>query len=163
MAINLSLIFSIAGMVLSLYALHVEHESNKSSEFKSLCDFSPEMSCSKVFNSEYGKIWSKLGLIPKDSLLDQPNALYGFVFYCIIAATTFVRKNSIVAHIALFFGIFSVILSAYLGYILAFVMKHLCVLCVSTYVCNTGICIDSFLKLRALKKENKANAAKKSK
>jgi|LauGreSuBDMM15SN_2_FD.fasta_scaffold26770_2 vitamin-K-epoxide reductase (warfarin-sensitive) len=159
--VNLSLVFSIAGMALSLYALHVEHESSQDSSFRSLCDFSPEVSCSKVFQSEYGKIWSKLGLIPKDSVLDQPNALYGFVFYCIIATTTFFKKNAIASHVALFFGAASVLLSAYLGYILAFVMKHFCALCVSTYVCNGGIFIDSYIKLKARREEIKAEKAKK--
>ena len=175
--VNWSLVLSVAGMGLSLYALHVEsqHDNYLHGSFESLCDIKPfkllgfefpKSSCSEVFSHPAGKIWSYLGLIPKDSVLDQPNALYGFVFYVFIAIASFAKKNVAVAHAALLFGTFSVALSAYLAYTLAFVMHHFCVLCVSTYVCNTGIFADGYSNLRVLRKaakERKAAAAAKSK
>ena len=153
-------------MTLSAYALYVEsqHEKYMSKEFKSLCDIPPmkifgfelpNSSCSEVFAHPAGKIWSYLGLIPKDSSLDQPNALYGFIFYVVIALTALMRKNIIAAHVALFFGLFSVILSVYLAYILAYVMHHFCILCVSTYVVNFSIFFVSLKKLRDLRRELK--------
>ena len=174
---NWSLLLSVIGMVLAAYAVHVEieHErverckdekqqdSAECEEYKSLCDFSPEVSCQKVFSSEYGKIWSYLGIIPKGSVLDQPNAVYGFVFYVTIALiSVFMKKNPVAAHVALFFGAFSVCLSVYLGYILAFVLQHFCALCVSTYVLNFGIFFDSWSRLSILRTELKEKKSAKA-
>ena len=174
---NWSVLLSVIGMVLAAYAVHVEIEhdrverckdekqqdSAECEEYQSLCDLSPNMSCQKVFSSEYGKIWSYLGIIPKGSVLDQPNAVYGFVFYVTIAfISVFMKKNPVAAHVALFFGAFSVCLSFYLGYILAFVLKHFCALCVSTYVLNFGIFIDSWSRLSIMRKELKQKMSAKA-
>jgi len=167
-----SLFFSLTGMALSLYALHVEnhHQDFEEGNFRSACDIEPftllgftfpKSSCSEVFNHPAGRVWSYLGIIPKESVLDQPNALYGFVYYVIIFFTSLMKNNIGAAHVALFFGLFSVLLSGYLAYILAFVMKHMCVLCVSTYVCNSGIFFDAYANLKALRqaaKEKKERA-----
>eukprot|EP00795_Rhopilema_esculentum_P015457 gene15457-6707_t len=42
----------IIGVILSLYALHVEIAKEKDADFKAMCDISEKMSCSKVFNSK---------------------------------------------------------------------------------------------------------------
>ena len=76
--------FCTLGLCLSCYALYVEFQKELDHDYTALCDISETVSCSKVFTSEQGKIWSYLGIIPKDSLLDQPNAAYGVVFYLMV-------------------------------------------------------------------------------
>lgn len=41
------------GIMLSLYAFHVERENAKDSNYRALCDLSNSISCSKVFTSRY--------------------------------------------------------------------------------------------------------------
>mmetsp|Transcript_8884 Transcript_8884/g.33535 ORF Transcript_8884/g.33535 Transcript_8884/m.33535 type:complete len:122 (-) Transcript_8884:78-443(-) len=97
------------------------------------------MKCSAVLTSEYGHIFSKLGVIPKDSLLDLPNAGFGLIFY-----TLFVLKPLFTAILGsagskmLFFvvSIAGVAISVVLFYVLRFILHDMCVLCVSTYVLN---------------------------
>lgn len=126
------------GIILSLYAIYVEYKATISSSYEALCDISEHISCSKVFLSEYGKIFSKFGLVPKDSALDQPNAFYGMIFYIMIA---FLMKfdNKMVVDLALLMATLSLVLSAYLSYILYDIIGDICFVCFSTYVCNVII------------------------
>lgn len=168
-SIDVSFVMCVIGAALSMYAVYVEDTHARDPTFVSLCDLSEKSSCGHVFSTEYGKIWSHLGIIPKGHVLDQPNALYGFVFYNVIATLTFFKKSMVFSHLALLLGLFSVVLSAYLGYILAFLIEgkdgskggHFCVLCVSTYVCNAAIFVDSYLKLSRLRKEVREAQSKK--
>jgi vitamin-K-epoxide reductase (warfarin-sensitive) len=92
----------------------------------------------QVFHSPQGKIFSYFGVIPKGSVLDQPNALYGCLFYTAIIFTTLpllplqIRKYLLLAGTT-----FGILLSAYLAYVLAFVLGDFCIICVSSYVFNT--------------------------
>lgn len=138
------LIATVVGSLLSLYAVYVEYEASQNDSFEALCDISDEVSCSKVFTSEYGKIFSYLGIIPKDSIFDQPNALFGFVFYlAFLLLYLFLHHNDFGKLLLLSMGVASMILSAYLSYILAEVLKDLCVVCLSTYICNFSLFVCS--------------------
>ncbi|XP_056140397.1 vitamin K epoxide reductase complex subunit 1-like protein 1 isoform X2 [Lampris incognitus] len=45
------LLVCLLGVVLSLYAFHVEREKARDSNYRALCDVSKSVSCSKVFSS----------------------------------------------------------------------------------------------------------------
>lgn len=135
---------TVVGSLLSVYAVYVEYEASQNDSFEALCDISDEVSCSKVFTSEYGKIFSYLGIVPKDSIFDQPNALFGFVFYlAFLLLYLFLHHNDFGKLILLGMGVASMILSAYLSYILAEVLHDLCVVCLSTYICNFSLFVCS--------------------
>lgn len=169
-SIDISFVACLIGLVLALYALHVEDMHTKDPGFVSLCDFSEKSSCGHVFNTPQGKIWSYLGVIPKGHFLDQPNALYGFIFYNVIATLTFFKKNLVLSHLALALGLFSAVLSVYLGYILMFLIEgkdgtkggHTCILCMSTWACNFIIFGDTWRKMSKLRKELKESKSKKA-
>lgn len=44
---------NVMGILLSVYAYHVENSVHSDPTFKALCDISESMSCSKVFASRY--------------------------------------------------------------------------------------------------------------
>ena len=50
-----TLFLCLCGAGLAGYAYYVEMESEKNPEYEALCDINEEISCTKVFNSEYGK------------------------------------------------------------------------------------------------------------
>lgn len=137
-------IFIYLGFLLSLYALYVEHKASHEEGFEAFCDISDEISCSKVFLSEYGKIFSFLGVVPKDSILDQPNALYGLGFYFIFGATYGLLRDKEMSKVMMLgLSAASMVLSAYLSYILTDVLQDKCVVCFGTYVCNFALFIGS--------------------
>lgn len=125
------------GTIVALYGYYVELRAASGNDYVAMCDISPEISCSKVVKSEYGKVFSHLKIVPKDSLLDQPNALYGAVFYiCFGLLYYFWGKNAQVQLILLGLTVSSMLLSVYLAYILTEVLKLKCIICYSIYLCN---------------------------
>ena len=158
---NWLLFFCVVGVCLSSYAVHVEHMKEANPDFEALCDINASVSCSKVFSSPQGKIWSYFGLIPKDSVLDVPNAVYGVAFYSLIIVldqTPAFRKSAVAMNLMVLLAVFGCILSLYLAYVLKFVLQDFCIVCVSTYVCNIVVLVGALnrYKLSAAVKKNKS-------
>jgi vitamin-K-epoxide reductase (warfarin-sensitive) len=51
----LSLMLYVSGIVLSSYAYYVEGSKSADENYVALCDINENVTCSKVFNSKYGK------------------------------------------------------------------------------------------------------------
>lgn len=83
-----------------------------------------------------GRMMSYFGLVPHGSPFDQPNAAYGVLFY--LAALLHEPLTVIPGrrYLMLAASVLSLGLSAWLGYILRYVLHDLCVVCVTTYVLN---------------------------
>ncbi|MED6276709.1 Vitamin K epoxide reductase complex subunit 1-like protein 1 [Characodon lateralis] len=76
------LLVCLLGILLSLYAFHVEREKARDPTYMAMCDVSSSISCSKVFSSRWGRGFGLLGSIfGNDSVLNQPNSVYGILFY----------------------------------------------------------------------------------
>ncbi|CAM9136429.1 unnamed protein product, partial [Chrysoparadoxa australica] len=73
----------VAGLGLSLFGHHVAFEMDKDPDYVALCDISESVSCTKVFQSEQGKLFSHLGLIEKDSLFDFHNSAWAILFFSV--------------------------------------------------------------------------------
>ncbi|CAB1339884.1 unnamed protein product [Coregonus sp. 'balchen'] len=85
-----------------------------------MCNVSYSISCSKVFTSRWGRGFGLLGSIfGKDSAMNQPNSVYGIIFYVFQLLLGITVRGSL-----------------YLGYILYFVLKDFCVICITTYALN---------------------------
>ncbi|WAR03652.1 VKORL-like protein [Mya arenaria] len=156
----------VAGMFLSVYAYHVETNVHSDPTFKALCDFSEHMSCSKVFSSKYGTGLGIVGrLLGKDSFINQPNSVYGMIFYTLQSLLAF-KSSYKLALVQFMNSILAMGSCVYLAYILLFILEDFCVVCVSTYVVNIVITICSYLKLRALSEmeatKKQKNASKKA-
>lgn len=142
---SIFLMLCVIGLALSFYALHVEHNAEEDNEYVAACDISHRVSCSRVFLSEYGRIFSFLGIVPKQSFLDLPNAAYGVCFYVLMALLrVFVKRNVAIIDLILLLAVVSMSLSAYLSYILTFRLEDICVVCYSTYLCNLMLFASSW-------------------
>ncbi|MEQ2256733.1 Vitamin K epoxide reductase complex subunit 1-like protein 1 [Ilyodon furcidens] len=76
------LLVCLLGILLSLYAFHVEREKARDPTYMAMCDVSSSISCSKVFSSRWGRGFGLLGSIfGNDSVLNQRNSVYGILFY----------------------------------------------------------------------------------
>ncbi|XP_077338395.1 vitamin K epoxide reductase complex subunit 1-like protein 1 isoform X2 [Lithobates pipiens] len=72
----------VLGIVLALYAFHVEREKERDPAYQAMCDISEWVRCSTVLSSRWGRGFGLLGSIfGKDSVMNQPNSVFGFIFY----------------------------------------------------------------------------------
>lgn len=134
------------GLVLSCYAVYVEHRHTMESEddeiepFKALCDIDKiGASCSAVFAMPQGKLLSYFGIVPHDHILDVPNAALGMIYYSIICINGFIlAKNNMALPLPLIkiFSASAMASSVYLAIVLTG-LKELCILCWTTHVINT--------------------------
>ena len=139
---SITITLSIIGLVLSLYALHVETQASKDPNYVALCDISSlSMSCSKVFSSPYGKGFGLVGrILGDDHPVNQTNSVYGIIFYSTMLLSAFL-KSKLVSTVQFYLTLVSVVGSLYLAYILYFILQELCPVCVSTYVLNIFLAI----------------------
>ncbi|CAG9786689.1 unnamed protein product [Diatraea saccharalis] len=141
----------ILGVIVSTYALYVEMAAESKPGYKALCDISEYASCSRVLTSEYSK---GFGIIPKESALEVPNCIYGTLFYCfMIFLATFDHIGVIRLQLILAFA--ACTSSVYLGYLLAFVLRDVCVVCISTYFINGLLFWLVYKKYKSLMKKTK--------
>ncbi|MEQ2200245.1 Vitamin K epoxide reductase complex subunit 1-like protein 1, partial [Xenoophorus captivus] len=118
----------------------------------------------------WGRGFGLLGSIfGNDSVLNQPNSVYGILFYAfqlllalLVACTVvffcsaklrfvFLAVGMTVSAMAALFlmttSILSVVGSLYLGYILYFVLKDFCIICITTYALNFILFILNYKRL----------------
>ncbi|XP_063536415.1 vitamin K epoxide reductase complex subunit 1-like protein 1 [Cydia strobilella] len=140
---------AIVGILISTYALFVEMTAEANPEYKAYCDLAEKASCSSVLTSDFSK---GFGLVAKGSPLELPNCIYGIVFYCLmILMTTY--DNVSVVQLQFLTAVMSVLACVYLAYLLLFVLRDFCVVCVSTYFVNGGIAALVYRKLNVVLKK----------
>ncbi|XP_041038073.1 vitamin K epoxide reductase complex subunit 1-like protein 1 [Carcharodon carcharias] len=135
------------GLVLSVYAFHVETSKERDATYRAMCDLSDSISCSKVFTSRWGRGFGMLGaLVGHDSTLNQPNSVYGLLFYLLQVLLSL--TDSAMAAIALAASsVVSLAGSLYLAYILFFVLHDFCLVCVTTYALNALLFVLNYKRL----------------
>lgn len=75
----------VIGVLLSIYALNIEIKVEADPSYEAMCDISEHISCTKAFTSEYSRGFGIIGsILGEESILNQPNPLYGIIFYAII-------------------------------------------------------------------------------
>ncbi|XP_022342990.1 vitamin K epoxide reductase complex subunit 1-like protein 1 [Crassostrea virginica] len=151
------------GTLLSVYALYVEINAENDKNYRASCDISATISCSKVFKSRWGKGFGLIGLlIGDDHPLNLPNSIFGIVFYILQIALT-LSSSSGLASMQLYLSVLSNVASLYLGYILYFILKDLCIVCVSTYVTNAVLLVAVYYKNKTLQEGKRIKEKKKQK
>jgi vitamin-K-epoxide reductase (warfarin-sensitive) len=148
-------VFPILGILVSLYALWVEHRKALDDTYEALCDLSEGASCTKVLMSSYGHIFSHFGLVPNGSALDVPNPVLGLCFYSLVLLWpwNYTRLPVLVASLG------SVLFSAYLGYILYAVLKDFCLVCVSSYIINVVILVVEVFSTTSVSRERSSKVS----
>ncbi|KRT79101.1 hypothetical protein AMK59_7801 [Oryctes borbonicus] len=149
----LNVLFTLAsfvGLALSIYSYVVEQATEHDRNYKAMCDINEFVSCTAVFKSEYA---TGFGIIPKflgkDSIFNKPNSLFGIIFYSLIIIFAQINSKPF-ALLILFLNILSIWFGIYLAYLLAFVIRRLCVVCVATYLVNIISFVCSYYKYKKL-------------
>ncbi|XP_072799087.1 vitamin K epoxide reductase complex subunit 1 isoform X1 [Vicugna pacos] len=165
----------LAGLVLSLYALHVKAARARDRDYRALCDVGTAVSCSRVFSSRFARErkacgkqllvgavqvdqvcmatrWGQgFGLVEhvlgKDSILNQSNSIFGCIFYTIqlLLGCLQGRWASILLVLS---SLVSLAGSVYLAWILFFVLYDFCIVCITTYAINVGLMMLSFREVQ---------------
>ncbi|XP_045609261.1 vitamin K epoxide reductase complex subunit 1-like protein 1 isoform X2 [Procambarus clarkii] len=149
------MLLAFIGIGLSLYALYVEVMKESDAAYQAMCDISPSISCSKVFTSKYGRGFGIIGeLLGDDHIMNQPNSIPGIIFYSLIIVLG-ETKSLKVAKVQRTVISLSNLMSAYLAYLLYFVLKDFCVVCVSTYIVNILLTTLAFMRVSALQRLSK--------
>jgi hypothetical protein len=139
---------ALLGIILSLYALHVENVQHAREEaedmgeellgeYRSLCDIEAlGASCSATFALPEGRMLSYFGLVKEGSPLDVPNALLGVLFYSYVLFSDNVGAAlRPPGGLTLFAASLAMSSSVFLAYKLM-VLRKLCLLCLTTHVIN---------------------------
>lgn len=113
-------ILSLIGLMLSLYAQHVEQELKKDEQFKPACDINDRISCTRPLLSEYANFFY------------IPNSLLGIFFYSTLAVVAFCGLYPIV----LLMAIAGIIATLVLAYLLYFKINSFCLVCTALYIVN---------------------------
>ncbi|CAM9954911.1 unnamed protein product [Scytosiphon promiscuus] len=135
------------GLLISLYAVYVEHKNEVDSSYSAVCDVSERVSCSKkVLMSDWGHIVSKLGLLTKGHPLDLANATLGVIYFSVVFLHDWLPLPSYCAKAKLVFALTVPVVgtSLFLMYILYAVLQDLCLVCISIYAVNLTVLVLSY-------------------
>lgn len=113
-------ILACIGFAISLYLYFVEQKMKSDITYKPVCDISDRISCSKVIQSPYSKLFM------------VSNVIVGMVYYAIVAVLALFNMSKILVIAA----VGGALASCYLAYLLYFKIKSFCVMCTSLYVVN---------------------------
>ena len=147
-------ILAFVGILVSFYALYVESKTGTKDAmgkpYEAMCDtkiFGYVVSCSKVFESKYGKMLSLFGIVPNilPAIFDVPNAAIGVVFYVCAIILPYLKCLNKQSKATIMFAAstLSCCVCVYLACILAFVLQDFCIVCASTYVVNALVWVQS--------------------
>ncbi|KAF1778718.1 Vitamin K epoxide reductase [Phytophthora cactorum] len=133
--------------------------------YTALCD-SEAFSCSQVGRElnvtvAYSSLLSHLGLVENNSTLDVSNAHLGVLAYSLFTLYPVIRTVPYHAQVYTAVSSCMTVVMVYLAYILVFVLRDFCMVCVATYVITAALLWSSVVLLRAersvprLRKSNK--------
>src|SRR4051812_26062649 len=99
------------------------------------------MSCSRVLTSKWAKMIGLIFDLPENHPLNIPNTYLGVLFYfaIILYPMRIFRWVPFRKHLLLLASLLSIASSAYLLYVLYYILHDFCVVCVSTHIANTLI------------------------
>ena len=139
LARRLVVVLALIGLVASLASLYVHYRLLATPGYDSFCDVSATVSCTDAYLSKYG------------SFMGLPVALLGaiwFVFVLLLAWLEMAGPPSMRESIPAYLFLASTIALAiilYLAYAAFFILKVVCLLCLTTYVAVIGLFVVSGL------------------
>jgi vitamin-K-epoxide reductase (warfarin-sensitive) len=138
------------GIALSVYALFVELRKHRDPGYAAACDIGRHASCSRVLTSPYGKGFGILRhLLGEQHVLNVPNTVVGLIFY--IVQLVLVHLSFDWATRAMLYAcVVACLGSVYLAYVLAFVLRDLCIVCCSTYAVNACLLYAAYQRFLLL-------------
>lgn len=122
------IILALIGLAISAYGIIVERKLKQDAQFKPACDISDKISCSRAFQSPYGK------------MLGISNIWVSALYYCAILTLTIMHMHTF----TLILTLAGVAVSIVFAYILYFKIRTLCPICTSLYVVNIALALACY-------------------
>lgn len=145
-----NVVLSLTGIGLSAYSFYIETKFRQDENYVPMCDIDEKINCSAVFSSPYAQGFGVVGEYLGDEKhpANQPNCVYGLVFYTLMFLLSLVNWRFF-ATLQILLSLGACAVSGYLGYLLYFVIEKLCIVCVATYAVNFLLLVFSVCKRRA--------------
>nr|UVZ36595.1 Vitamin K epoxide reductase complex subunit 1 [Rattus tiomanicus] len=144
---RLRLALCLAGLALSLYALHVKAARARNEDYRALCDVGTAISCSRVFSSRWRRGFVLVDhVLASDSIINQSNSIPSCTLYTVQLLLGCLRGRW-ASILLILSSLVSVAGSLYLAWILFFVLYDFCIVCITTYAINAGLMLLSFQKV----------------
>ena len=133
-------LLALTGVCVAGYALYIEfatHEAERTGVPATFfCDqLVSWMSCSRALTGPYGKVLSLWGLVAKGGAFDVPNSAIGLCFY-LLALAPWDRLGPAGGDAFMVAALASLAFSAYLAYVLRYILHEFCIICVTSYCVN---------------------------
>uniref|UniRef100_T2M637 vitamin-K-epoxide reductase (warfarin-sensitive) n=1 Tax=Hydra vulgaris TaxID=6087 RepID=T2M637_HYDVU len=146
---------SFLGVLISLYTLYVEIHALADKNYKAMCDINENVSCTKVFLSKHGKGFGLIGpILGENSALNLPNPVYGIAFYGFIFMSSFFSSGKKLMGFLTLLSFISCGMCVYLASVL-YAMRHVCLVCFSTYAISFALFYLCFKRYNELVKTEK--------
>jgi uncharacterized membrane protein/protein-disulfide isomerase len=131
------LAFAVLGLAAASYSSYVHYQMLARSGYTSLCDISATVSCTDVYESQYG------------SLFGVPVALFGVLFFVVVLVLVGVAgrasspaRDSVPGYVFVL-STLALAFALYLAYASYFVLHKFCIFCAINYVAVIGLFIVS--------------------
>ncbi|XP_060840029.1 vitamin K epoxide reductase complex subunit 1-like protein 1 [Rhopalosiphum padi] len=137
--------YALIGFCVSAYALYVEISLENDPDFEPLCDLRKYVKCSPAFISPYAKGFGIVRYIfGENSAFNVPNGLTGMLFYVLSFILSCSDRHKIV-NVHYYLAIMSNVSTFYLASVLVFIVRELCLVCLTTYFINaiSLLCVSS--------------------
>ncbi len=121
-------VLSVLGFLVSLYGYFVEQKFRADPTYKPACDINDQVSCSKAFMSQYGKLFG------------VTNTIAGMAFYCLVFVLAILGFSQLLFYLTAM----GVGASIFFGFLLIFKVQSYCLVCLATYVINGLLFIFTF-------------------
>ena len=122
------IIIATIGLAISVYGITVERTLKHDAQYKPACDISDTISCSRAFQSPYGK------------MLGISNIWASALYYCAILTLTILNMTTF----TLILSTGGVCVSAIFAYILYFKIGSACPICISLYLVNITLALACY-------------------
>lgn len=140
---------ALAGICVSGYALHVEHELEQNPMFQPSCNAFGG-SCSNVFSSSYAHVLSHWGIVPKGHALDLSLASAGLLLYCAyFLAISIPRHFPLREELFLAVALAGAAFSVWLLHVITNVLGDFCIVCTSFHCCNAAMLVLAATEYRS--------------
>jgi uncharacterized membrane protein len=136
-AARLALVFALLGLGASAAAAYTHYHMLSDPTYRSFCDVSTTVSCTQVYQSRFG------------TFLGIPVAIFGALFFVatvLLSAAGLTARPQVRESVPGYLFVLSTLALAvvlYLGYASFFLLKTVCVLCLTTYAAVIGLFLVS--------------------
>lgn len=151
------------GVFFSCYAIYIARGKTLDENFEASCDIDETISCTSALLSEYSNGFGIVGkILGEDHFLNLPNSYMGLIFFPVLLVLS-LSSSSLLLQVAISLSLVSTVISAYLIYVLVYVLETICLVCLPVHFINILLLLLFTLKGRSMASTTSSKRPQKSK